>query len=149
MADKKISELPALTTVNDSIEIPVNDGGTTKKISKLNLVAAGVVTKTSSTGSGVLPASTTANRDGSPAAGYIRFNTTDTGFEGYDGSAWGSIGGGATGGGADTIFWNNGQSVTVDFTVPVNTNSGSFGPTITVNSGITVTISAGSYWTIT
>lgn len=54
------------------------------------------VTKTSSTGAAVLPSGTTAQRDGSPAAGYIRFNSTTTGFEGYDGSSWGAIGGGTS-----------------------------------------------------
>lgn len=35
MANKKISELPAIVTINDSIEFPVNDGGTTKKATQL------------------------------------------------------------------------------------------------------------------
>jgi hypothetical protein len=56
--------------------------------------ASSGVQKTSATGSAILPAGSTAQRDGSPAAGYIRFNTTDSSFEGYDGSAWGAIGGG-------------------------------------------------------
>ena len=49
------------------------------------------VSKTAPTGSGVLPAGTTGERDGSPVAGYMRFNSTDGSFEGYDGSAWGEI----------------------------------------------------------
>ena len=53
-----------------------------------------VVTKTSATGSGVLPAGTTGQRDGSPSAGFMRFNTTDTSAEIYDGSAWSPVGGG-------------------------------------------------------
>src|SRR6056297_1845081 len=56
---------------------------------------ADYVTETSPTGSAELPAGTDAQRDGSPAAGYIRFNTTNDSFEGYDGTAWGEIGGGA------------------------------------------------------
>lgn len=56
--------------------------------------ASDTVRKSSPTGSAILPAGSTAQRDGSPAAGYIRFNTTDSSFEGYDGSAWGAIGGG-------------------------------------------------------
>ena len=55
---------------------------------------ATTVAKTSSTGSAVMPSGTTAQRNGSPNAGNLRFNTTDTSFEGYDGSAWGAIGGG-------------------------------------------------------
>ena len=64
-----------------------------------------LVEKSSNTGSAYLPSGTTAQRDGSAAAGYIRFNADDSSFEGYDGSAWGSIGGGgATGGGTDQVF---------------------------------------------
>ena len=37
---------------------------------------------------------TTGQRDGSPGAGDFRFNTSNSEFEGYDGSSWGSIGGG-------------------------------------------------------
>lgn len=51
-----------------------------------------IVSKTSLTGSAPLPSGTTAQRDGSPSAGFIRFNTETASFEGYDGSAWGSVG---------------------------------------------------------
>ncbi|MGB2192968.1 MAG: hypothetical protein ACPH3A_10405, partial [Luminiphilus sp.] len=44
------------------------------------------------TGAVKMPAGTTAQRP-TAAQGQIRFNTTDTTFEGYDGSAWGAIGG--------------------------------------------------------
>lgn len=57
--------------------------------------ASNTVRKTAPTGSAILPAGATGDRDVSPVAGYIRFNTTDGSFEGYDGSVWGSIGGGA------------------------------------------------------
>ena len=52
------------------------------------------VPRTSTTGSAELPVGTTGERDGTPAQGMIRFNTSLTQFEGYDGSAWGAIGGG-------------------------------------------------------
>ena len=51
-----------------------------------------VVTKTSTTGSASLPAGTTAQRDGSPSAGYLRWNTTDTTAEVYNGSGWVEVG---------------------------------------------------------
>lgn len=54
------------------------------------------VDKTSSTGSAVLPTGTTAQRDGTPSLGYIRYNTTLSAFEGYTGSGWGSLGGGGS-----------------------------------------------------
>ena len=41
-----------------------------------------------------IPAGTTAQRSSSPVAGEIRFNTTLNTYEGYDGDAWGGLGGG-------------------------------------------------------
>jgi hypothetical protein len=82
-----------------------------------------------------------------PEAGYIRFNTDESGFEGYDGSAWGSIGGGATGGGSDQVFVQNGQTVTTDYTIPADQNAMSTGP-ITINDGVTVTVSTGSRYVV-
>ena len=52
------------------------------------------VSRTSSTGSALIPAGTTAQRDASPVAGHFRFNGDEGGFEGYDGTEWGEIGGG-------------------------------------------------------
>ena len=105
----------------------------------------------SMTGTGAIDvaAGTAAQRPGTPSAGMIRFNTDDTTFEGYDGSAWGAIGGGggASGGGSDAVFYENGQTVTSDYTITSSTNAMSAGP-ITINSGITVTIPSGSTWTI-
>lgn len=56
-------------------------------------------------------------------------------------------GGGATGGGANQVFFENDQTVTNDYTIPGNKNAGTFGP-ITVDSGITVTVSSGAVWTV-
>jgi hypothetical protein len=106
-----------------------------------------VVEKTSNTGSGKLPVGTTAERDGSPAAGYLRFNSTLSKPEIYNGSAWGSVGGGATGGGSDAVFIENDQTVTTNYTIPGTKNAGTFGP-ITVDSGVTVTVSSGAVWTV-
>ena len=52
-------------------------------------------------------------------------------------------------GGATTnkVFFNNDQTVWNSYSIPANTNSGSFGP-IQVAAGQTVTIPSGSYWTI-
>jgi hypothetical protein len=105
------------------------------------------VVRTSSTGSAVIPASTTGNRDGSPAAGYFRFNTTVGKFEGYSGTAWGSVGGGATGGGSDAIFFENGQTVTANYTITAGNNAMTAGP-VSVDGGVVVTIPSGSVWTI-
>ncbi len=106
-----------------------------------------VVRKTSNTGSAALPVGTTAERDASPAAGYLRFNDDLDKPEVYNGTAWGSVGGGATGGGSDEVFVQNSQNVTTNYTIPASKNAMSTGP-ISVNSGVTVTISSGSRWVV-
>lgn len=100
----------------------------------------------SGTGQLELPAGTTAQRSGSPAAGMLRYNTTLGKFEGYS-TAWGSLGGGATGGGSDAVFYENGKTVTTNYTITSNTNAMSTGP-ITINAGVTVTVPSGSRWVI-
>jgi hypothetical protein len=105
--------------------------------------AGAVVAKTSATGSAVIPSGTTGQQDGSPSAGYLRFNTTDTSFEGYDGSAWGSIGGGAT---SDAIYENS-ATITEDITIVTGRNGMSTGP-ISVASGITVTVESGARYVV-
>ena len=52
-----------------------------------------------------------------------------------------------TGGSGDQIFFENGQTVTTSYTITTGNNAGSFGP-VTVNSGVVVTVGAGSTWTI-
>lgn len=99
-----------------------------------------------STGAAILNVGTTGERPASPEVGMVRYNTTLDKFEGYNG-AWGALGGGATGGGSDSVFFENSQIVTVNYTVPVDKNAGSFGP-ITINDGITVTIPTGAVWSI-
>lgn len=100
----------------------------------------------SSTGAIQLPAGSTAQRP-SAATGQVRFNSSLTQFEGYNGSAWGKIGGGATGGGSDDVFVENGQTVTTNYTLTTNKNAVSAGP-ITINSGVTVTVPSGANWVI-
>jgi hypothetical protein len=77
----------------------------------------------------------------------FRFNSSTSNFEGYNGTAWGSIGGGATGGGVDQTFFQNGQTITTNYTITAGQNAGTFGP-ITVNSGVTVTVPSGSTWSV-
>lgn len=101
---------------------------------------------TGSTGSATLPVGTTAQRDGSPSAGLIRYNSTLNQFEGY-GTAWGSIGGGATGGGADTWALEHDNTITTSYAIGNGKNVVTAGP-ITVNTGATITVPSGSTWTI-
>lgn len=56
-------------------------------------------------------------------------------------------GGGATGGGTNQIFFENGQTISVNYTITSGKNAGTFGP-VTINSGITVTVPTGSVWTV-
>jgi hypothetical protein len=101
----------------------------------------------SSTGFALIPAGTTAERPASPANGQIRYNTTTAQFEGYQGGAWGQLGGGATGAGGDEVFVENSRVVTTNYTIPVGKSAESVGP-ITINSGITVTVSSGERWVV-
>ena len=73
---------------------------------------------------------------------------TATSFYG-DGANLSNLPASAPVGGATTnkVFFNNDQTVWNSYTIPANTNSGSFGP-ITVAAGQTVTIPSGSYWTV-
>jgi hypothetical protein len=101
----------------------------------------------SGTGFMLIPKGTTAQRPVSPADGYMRYNTTTNQFEGYQAGAWGQLGGGATGGGGDTVFVENARVVTTNYTIPVGKSAESVGP-ITINSGITVTVSSGERWVV-
>ena len=72
----------------------LNQGvATTDSPSFVNLTLSG-------TGSVKVPSGTTAQRDGSPANGMFRYNSTNEQFEGYQSGAWGAIGGG---GGSNTF----------------------------------------------
>ena len=102
------------------------------------------VAKTSSTGSGVLPAGTTAQRDGSPSAGYLRFNTTDTSAEIYDGSGWAAVGGGNS---TDKGLYEHAHTISADYTITSGNNALTAGP-ITIDSGYSVTIPTGSTWVV-
>ena len=101
----------------------------------------------SSTGFALIPAGTTAERPASPANGQIRYNTTTSQFEGYQGGAWGQLGGGATGAGGDEVFVENSRVVTTNYTIPVGKSAESVGP-ITINAGVTVTVSSGERWVV-
>lgn len=103
-----------------------------------------------STGRIRVPAGTQAQRPGTPIKGDFRFNDDTDEFEGYNGTVWGAIGGGgagATGGGADQVFYENDQIVNASYTLTTNKNAMSAGP-VTIANGVTVTIPNGSVWTI-
>ena len=63
-----------------------------------------------------------------------------------DGSALTGVNG-ARGGGSDQIFYENGQTVTTDYTITNGKNAMSAGA-ITINTGVTVTVGTGETWTV-
>jgi hypothetical protein len=52
-----------------------------------------------------------------------------------------------TTGHVSAAIMSNPQAITVDQSIPTNYNANSWGP-ITVNTGVTVTVGSGSYWTV-
>lgn len=99
-----------------------------------------------STGAVKVSVGTTAQRP-TGADGKIRYNSDTDKYEGYADGEWGQLGGGATGGGADQVFIENGQTVTTNYTLPGTKNAMSTGP-IEIDSGVTVTISSGARWVV-
>lgn len=140
------------TTQNNSITVALNTSNaafTTANNANANgsITAAKLDIKSANgVGATILPAGTTAQRP-SGTSGSIRYNTTTGQFEGYTASAWGSIGGGATGGGGDTVFLLNSNTVTANYTIESGYNAISAGP-ITINSNVTINISNGSNWVV-
>jgi hypothetical protein len=133
-------------------EINILDGvtATTAEINYVDGVTSAVQTqldakviKTADTGSAAIPSGTEAERDGSPAAGYLRFNSDATSFEGYNGTDWGSIGGGAT----EDAIYENSDTIAVDITIGSTRRGMSTGP-ISVAGGVTVTVNAGGRWVV-
>jgi hypothetical protein len=109
-----------------------------------NVAAAGAVMESGDTASAKIPAGTTAQRDGSPSAGYFRWNTTSGGAEIFDGTSWGLVGGGNTTGKA---VWEHSYTVAEDYEVTSGNNALTAGP-ITINTGYSVTVPSGSSWVI-
>jgi hypothetical protein len=143
-----------------------------------------------STGALTISKGTTGERP-SAVSGMLRFNTTTTEFEGYNGTAWASVGGAAlsndtststnlyplfanaTSGSASTLYTSNAKllykpstgelqasaavstngliinstTVSASYTVATGQNAMSIGP-MTINSGITVTVSSGQRWLV-
>jgi len=91
-----------------------------------------------------LPVGTTAQRPGSPAAGDIRFNSTTTEAEIYNGSIFTAVAGGAgaTGGGNDQWVFENDQTVTQNYEITAGKHAHSVSPTI--NNSVTITIPSGA-----
>jgi len=148
---------PHIDTSSNLLKIctSVNSGtGTFTTIGDISQANLGLMPKTGGTFTGKithnytnslnLPVGTTAQRDGSPAVGMFRYNSTLNQFEGYKNTGWGEIGGGAgaTGGGTDEVFFESDTNVTTDYTITSGKNAHTVSPVI--NSGVTVTVPSGS-----
>jgi len=98
------------------------------------------------TGALKLPAGTEAQRP-TGTAGQLRFNEDTDSFEGYNGTAWGDIGGGGgASGGGGAISINN-TTANESYTIDTGTNGFSVGP-ITILDGTTITVADGQRWLI-
>lgn len=140
MGNNKLTGLGLGSTTGDSVEYSQLVGLLT------NPTFTGTVTM-SGTGFVLIPKGTTAQRPVSPVAGEMRYNTDNNQFEGYANGVWGQLGGGATGGGGDTVFVENSMIVTTNYTITTGKSAESVGP-ITINSGKTVTVPSTSRWVI-
>jgi len=96
----------------------------------------------SSTGAVTMPVGTPAQRP-SPTKGMFRFNDDTDQFEGYDGTAWGGISGAQAGG----AILTNKSTASASYTIATGENGLSVGP-ITVDTGVTITVSSGQRWLV-
>lgn len=135
----------SLRAVGPDTSVLVADSSSATGLSYTNAILSAIL----------LPAGTFANRPTSPVAGQVRYSTTNNEFEMYGGvtAGWNYISSMPTGpidattGATNKIFYQNAQIVTDDYTVPVGQNAMSAGP-ITIAATKTVTVSAGSSWTV-
>ena len=90
-----------------------------------------------------IPVGTTAQRPSSPSAGDLRFNSTTTSAEIYDGTGFVAVGGGASGGGSDQIVYENDLTVTTSYSITANKGAHAVGPLV-IQNGVTLTVPATS-----
>lgn len=107
------------------------------------------VPRSSTTGSAVIPAGTTAERDATPAEGWFRYNSTTKAFEGYVDGAWTSIGASGMISGVTELTATAGQtSFTASYTpgaVDVYRNGARLGAgDVTTSSGTAVVLATGA-----
>ena len=146
MNSNKIINLAEGTTTGDAVEYDQFIAAFTDPTITGNLTVTGNGIF-QGTGYILIAKGTTAQRPLVPVNGEIRYNTDTDQFEGYQGGAWGQLGGGATGGGGDEVFVENARVVTTNYTLSTGKSAESVGP-ITINSGVSVTIPSDERWVI-
>ncbi|RPJ57237.1 MAG: hypothetical protein EHM12_09400, partial [Dehalococcoidia bacterium] len=137
----------ALDNVDNTTDVNKPISTATQTALNLKSDTSTTVTKDSSTGAAHLPNGTTAQRPVTPSFGDTRANSTTLLPEWWNGTAWSSMGGGATGAVSNPVFYENDIHVTGDYTITTNKNAMSAGPII-VDSGVSVTVPSGSVWSI-
>jgi hypothetical protein len=145
----------AVTVPNGKTAIVYNDGTDVKyafdHVGALDVGGNATLATFTATGDGTfsgtgqvkMPVGTTAQRSGSPTAGMFRFNDDTDQFEGYDGTAWGGISGAQAGG----AILTNKSTASASYTIASGENGLSVGP-ITVDTGVTITVSSGQRWLV-
>lgn len=129
-----------VTLTTASFAVPPVIGSTTPNSAFFTTISL------TATSASTLNVGTTGQRP-TPVTGMVRYNSTLAKFEGYGATTWGALGGGATGGGPDEVFVENGQIVTTSYTITTNKNAMSTGP-ISIDSGVVVTVPTGSRWVV-
>ena len=76
---------------------------------------------------------------------FSAFNVADTYTQGETDALLAAVG--AKGAGGDQVFYENDQTVTTSYTITASKNAITAGP-VTINSGVTVTVPSGSYWSV-
>ena len=104
---------------------------------------ATTTTKTAATGASLIPGGTTGQRPTllSTDRGF-RYNDTLISWEGWNGTTWGSVGGGATGAGGDTVFQENSRVVNNSYTLTTGKSASAVGP-ISIATGKVLTVPSG------
>ena len=133
----------AFTTLTTSGNVTLGDGAGKEVTHNAGTVNIPNDLIFSGTGAVTQAVGTTAQRPGSAAAGMFRYNSTTGEFEGYT-TGWGSIGGGASAGGA---IYENVDDITANYTITAGSNGMSVGP-MTIASGVVVTVPTGQRWVI-
>ena len=111
-----------------------------------NVESAGAVMESGANASAKIPAGTTAQRDASPSAGFLRWNTTVPQAEIYTGGEWSLVGGGNS---TKQIAWEH-ESVLAsgtNYAMEDGNNAISAGP-ITIDSNSSFTVGSGSTWAV-